>query len=150
MIGVKRIQLIGNRILIKAIEEAADEVSEAVNDLLSLTPQELEEVKDNWNKTYDLIEQAIVLIDHATRALSKEDMKIINETMEELRTLRRVLITESTNFETTNSKNTKNYRVSIVVRSLHLRLYNAIRRMEPIVEIAFNRSLENIKEILID
>jgi hypothetical protein len=41
-------------------------------------------------------------------------------------------------------------RVTVVFRSLNLRLYNAIRRMEPIAEIAFNRSIENLKEIVIE
>ncbi|BCU70795.1 phosphate signaling complex PhoU family protein [Stygiolobus caldivivus] len=149
MIGVKRIQLIGNRILIKAIEESADEISEAATDLLTLTPQELEEVKNYWNNMFDLIEQSTVIIDHTMKVLTKEDSKLINETMEELRTLRRVLINEATSIENSTS-NIKDYRILIAVRSVNLRLYNAIRRMEPIVEIAFNRSLENSKEIIID
>ena len=149
MIGVKRIQLIGNRILIKAIEESADEISEAATDLLTLTPQELEEVKNYWNNMFDLIEQSTVIIDHTIKVLAKEDAKLINETMEELRTLRRVLISEATNIENSTS-NIKNYRILIAIRTVNLRLYNAIRRMEPIVEIAFNRSLENTKEIVID
>jgi len=149
MIGVKRIQLIGNRILIKAIEESADEISEAATDLLTLTPQELEEVKNYWNNMFDLIEQSTAIIDHTMKVLAKEDAKLINETMEELRTLRRVLISEATNIENSTS-NIKNYRILIAIRTVNLRLYNAIRRMEPIVEIAFNRSLENNKEIVID
>ena len=149
MIGVKRIQLIGNRILIKAIEESADEISEAATDLLTLTPQELEEVKNYWNNMFDLIEQSTAIIDHTMKVLTKEDAKLINETMEELRTLRRVLISEATNIENSTS-NIKNYRILIAIRTVNLRLYNAIRRMEPIVEIAFNRSLENNKEIVID
>lgn len=149
MIGVKRIQLIGNRILIKAIEESADEISEAATDLLTLTPQELEEVKNYWNNMFDLIEQSTAIIDHTMKVLTKEDAKLINETMEELRTLRRVLISEATNIENSTS-NIKNYRILIAIRTVNLRLYNAIRRMEPIVEIAFNRSLENTKEIVID
>ncbi|MDT7872332.1 MAG: phosphate uptake regulator PhoU [Sulfolobaceae archaeon] len=149
MIGVKRIQLIGNRILIKAIEESADEISEAATDLLTLTPQELEEVKNYWNNMFDLIEQSTAIIDHTIKVLAKEDAKLINETMEELRTLRRVLISEATNIENSTS-NIKNYRILIAIRTVNLRLYNAIRRMEPIVEIAFNRSLENTKEIVID
>ena len=149
MIGVKRIQLIGNRILIKAIEESADEISEAATDLLTLTPQELEEVKNYWNNMFDLIEQSTAIIDHTMKVLTKEDAKLINETMEELRTLRRVLISEATNIENSTS-NIKNFRILIAIRTVNLRLYNAIRRMEPIVEIAFNRSLENTKEIVID
>ncbi|MFP3232547.1 MAG: phosphate uptake regulator PhoU [Sulfolobaceae archaeon] len=149
MIGVKRIQLIGNRILIKAIEESADEISEAATDLLTLTPQELEEVKNYWNNMFDLIEQSTAIIDHTMKVLTKEDAKLINETMEELRTLRRVLISEATNIENSTS-NIKNYKILIAIRTVNLRLYNAIRRMEPIVEIAFNRSLENTKEIVID
>lgn len=149
MIGVKRIQLIGNRILIKAIEESADEISEAATDLLTLTPQELEEVKNYWNNMFDLIEQSTAIIDHTMKVLAKEDTKLINETMEELRTLRRVLISEAANIENSTS-NIKNYRILIAIRTVNLRLYNAIRRMEPIVEIAFNRSLENTKEIVID
>jgi Phosphate uptake regulator len=145
MIGVKRIQLIGNRILIKAIEESADEISEAATDLLTLTPQELEEVKNYWNNMFDLIEQSTAIIDHTIKVLAKEDAKLINETMEELRTLKRVLISEATNIENSTS-NIKNYRILIAIRTVNLRLYNAIRRMEPIVEIAFNRSLENTKE----
>jgi Phosphate uptake regulator len=50
MIGVKRIQIIGNRILMKAIEEAADEISEAASDLLSLHPEDLEVLKVSWIK----------------------------------------------------------------------------------------------------
>ncbi|MDT7876037.1 MAG: phosphate uptake regulator PhoU [Sulfolobaceae archaeon] len=149
MIGVKRIQLIGNRILIKAIEESADEISEAASDLLTLTPQELDELKNYWSNLNDIIEQSTVIIDHAIKVLSKEDIKLINETIEELRTLRRVLLTEATNIETSLS-NVKNYRILIAIRTVNLRLYNAIRRMEPIVEIAFNRSLENIKEVIVD
>ncbi|MCG2909514.1 MAG: phosphate uptake regulator PhoU [Sulfolobus sp.] len=149
MIGVKRIQLIGNRILIKAIEESADEISEAASDLLTLTPQELDEIKNYWSNLNDIIEQSTVIIDHAIKVLSKEDIKLINETIEELRTLRRVLLTEATNIETSLS-NVKNYRILIAIRTVNLRLYNAIRRMEPIVEIAFNRSLENIKEVIVD
>jgi len=65
--------------------------------------------------------------------------------MEELRTLRRILIAEATKTDSMD-----NYRLIIVIRSVNLRLYNAIRRMEPIVEIAFNRSLENTKEIIVE
>lgn len=65
--------------------------------------------------------------------------------MEELRTLRRILIAEATKNDSIN-----NYRLIIVIRSVNLRLYNAIRRMEPIVEIAFNRSLENTKEVIVE
>ncbi|MBB5252461.1 phosphate signaling complex PhoU family protein [Sulfurisphaera ohwakuensis] len=145
MIGVKRIQLIGNRILIKAIEEAADEISEAANDLLALPPQDLDEIKKYWNQFNDLIEQSTVIINHAIKVLNKEDIKLINEAMEELRTLRRILIAEATKTDSMDD-----YRLIIVIRSVNLRLYNAIRRMEPIVEIAFNRSLENTKEIIVE
>ena len=145
MIGVKRIQLIGNRILIKAIEEAADEISDAANDLLTLPPQDLEELKTFWSHFNDLIEQATVIIDHAIKVLNKEDLKIANDVMEELRTLRRILIAEVTEKDSIN-----NYRIGIIIRSINLRLYNAIRRMEPIVEIAFNRCLENKNEITIE
>lgn len=149
MIGVKRIQIIGDRILMKAIEEAADEISEAASDLLSLHPEDLGVLKASWDKIDMIVDQTAVVIDHVIKVLNKEDIKLVNEVLEELRTLRRVLMTEAL---MTEEKFGKNYstRVMIVLRSLNLRLYNAIRRMEPIAEIAFNRSVENLKEIVIE
>ncbi|MEM3972014.1 MAG: phosphate uptake regulator PhoU [Saccharolobus sp.] len=148
MIGVKRIQIVGNRILIKAIEEAADEISEIALDLLSLHPSDLEELKKFWDKINMYIEQTSSVIDHAVKVLSKEDIVLINEVMEELRTLRRVLMTETLMAEEI-LKEIKSPTLMAVLRTFNLRLYNAIRRMEPITEIAFNRSLENLKEISI-
>lgn len=148
MIGVKRIQIVGNRILIKAIEEAADEISEIALDLLSLHPSDLEELKKLWDKINIYIEQTSSVIDHSVKVLAKEDITLINEVMEELRTLRRVLITETLISEEI-LKEVKSPTLLAVIRTFNLRLYNAIRRMEPITEIAFNRSLENLKEITI-
>ena len=149
MIGVKRIQIIGNRILMKAIEEAADEISEAASDLLSLHPEDLEVLKVSWDKIDMIVDQTAVVIDHVVKVLNKEDLRLVNEVLEELRTLRRVLMTEALMAEEKIEKNNST-RVTVVFRSLNLRLYNAIRRMEPIAEIAFNRSIENLKEIVID
>ncbi len=149
MIGVKRIQIIGNRILMKAIEEAADEISEAASDLLSLHPEDLEVLKVSWDKIDMIVDQTAVVIDHVVKVLNKEDLKLVNEVLEELRTLRRVLMTEALVAEGKIEKNNST-RVTVVFRSLNLRLYNAIRRMEPIAEIAFNRSIENLKEIVIE
>ncbi|BDC19794.1 phosphate uptake regulator PhoU [Acidianus sp. HS-5] len=149
MIGVKRIQIIGNRILMKAIEEAADEISEAASDLLSLHPEDLEVLKVSWDKIDMIVDQTAVVIDHVVKVLNKEDIKLVNEVLEELRTLRRVLMTEALVAEEKIEKSNST-RVTVVFRSLNLRLYNAIRRMEPIAEIAFNRSIENLKEIVID
>ncbi|MEM4138712.1 MAG: PhoU domain-containing protein, partial [Sulfolobaceae archaeon] len=146
MIGVKRVQIVGNRILIKAIEEAADEISEAANDLLTLHPSELELMKIAWKKLDILIEQTTVAIDHAIKVITKEDFKLANEVLEELRTMRRVLLTQATMIEDLVSE-IKNPKILSVIRVINLRLYNAIRRMEPIAEIAFNRSIENIKEL---
>jgi len=149
MIGVKRIQIIGNRILMKAIEEAADEISEAASDLLSLHPEDLEVLKVSWDKIDMIVDQTAVVVDHVVKVLNKEDLKLVNEVLEELRTLRRVLMTEALMAEEKIEKNNST-RVTVVFRSLNLRLYNAIRRMEPIAEIAFNRSIENLKEIVIE
>ncbi|MFP3165110.1 MAG: phosphate uptake regulator PhoU [Acidianus sp.] len=149
MIGVKRIQIIGNRILMKAIEEAADEISEAASDLLSLHPEDLEVLKVSWDKIDMIVDQTSVVVDHVVKVLNKEDLKLVNEVLEELRTLRRVLMTEALMAEEKIEKNNST-RVTVVFRSLNLRLYNAIRRMEPIAEIAFNRSIENLKEIVIE
>jgi phosphate uptake regulator len=149
MIGVKRIQIIGNRILMKAIEEAADEISEAASDLLSLHPEDLEVLKVSWDKIDMIVDQTTVVVDHVVKVLNKEDLKLVNEVLEELRTLRRVLMTEALMAEEKIEKNNST-RVTVVFRSLNLRLYNAIRRMEPIAEIAFNRSIENLKEIVIE
>jgi len=146
MIGVKRIQIVGNRILIKSIEEAADEISEAASDLLALHPEDMEILKNFWNKLNIFIEQTAVVIDHTVKVLSKEDVMLINEVMEELRTLRRVLIAEASELEDKLIEIKSPILIS-TVRSLNLRLYNSIRRMEPIVEIAFNRSIENLKEV---
>jgi phosphate uptake regulator len=146
MIGVKRIQIVGNRILIKAIEEAADEISEAAIDLLTLHPSELEIMKNVWGKLDLLIEQTTVAIDHAIKVLTKDDYKLANEVLEELRTMRRVLLTEATMLEDMLSE-IKNPKVITIARVINLRLYNAVRRMEPIAEIAFNRSIENLKEL---
>ncbi|MBW9140989.1 MAG: histidine kinase, partial [Candidatus Aramenus sp.] len=149
MIGVKRIQIVGNRILMKAIEEAADEISDAANDLLSLHPEDLEAIKSSWDKIDMLIDQTSVVIDHVIKVLGKEDVKLVNEVIDELETLRRVLITEAIGIEEKIGK-LNSQRALVVTRTLNLRLYNAIRRMEPIAEIAFNRSIENLKEIVID
>lgn len=149
MIGVKRIQIVGNRILMKAVEEAADEISDAANDLLALHPEDLEIIKNSWEKIDMLIDQTTVVIDHVVKVLGKEDVKLVNEVMEELETLRRVLITEALGIEEKLSK-ISSPRATIAARTLNLRLYNAIRRMEPIAEIAFNRSIENLKEVIID
>jgi phosphate uptake regulator len=147
VIGVKKIQIIGNRILVKAVEEAADEVSEAATDLLMLSPEELETFKTRWNEISMLIEQTSVIIDHATKMLSKEDIKLTNEVMEELRTMRRTLLTEIPEVELPRNGDGK--RADMAMRLLFMRLYNSIRRMEPIAEISFNRALENLREIII-
>jgi len=146
MIGVKRVQIVGNRILIKAIEEAADEISEAANDLLTLHPSELELLKSVWRKVDMLIEQTTVAIDHAIKVITKEDFKLANEVLEELRTMRRVLLTQATMVDDIAAE-IKNPKLLSVVRVINLRLYNAVRRMEPIAEIAFNRSIENLREL---
>ncbi|ARM77166.1 phosphate signaling complex PhoU family protein [Acidianus manzaensis] len=150
MIGVKRIQIVGNRILMKAIEEASDEISEAASDLLSLHPEDLEVMKYSWDKIDMIVDQTAVVIDHVVKVLNKEDIKLVNEVLEELRTLRRVLMAEAIMAEDKLQKTETPTRVTVTFRSLNLRLYNAIRRMEPIAEIAFNRSVENLKEITID
>jgi len=133
---------VGNRILVKSLEEAADEVSEAALDLLSIPPSDLESIKIIWDKLDVYIEQATVVIDHAVKALNKEDIKLSNEVMEELKTLRRVLLTQLNEIER-NLGNAGN--LSVIGRLIMMRMYNALRRMEPIVEISFNRSIESIK-----
>jgi phosphate uptake regulator len=142
LLGVKKIQIVGNRILVKSLEEAADEVSEAALDLLSIPPSDLESIKIIWDKLDVYIEQATVVIDHAVKALNKEDIKLSNEVMEELKTLRRVLLTQLNEIER-NLGNAGN--LSVIGRLIMMRMYNALRRMEPIVEISFNRSIESIK-----
>ncbi|QKQ99282.1 phosphate uptake regulator PhoU [Metallosphaera tengchongensis] len=149
MIGVKRIQIVGNRILVKAAEEAADEISEAANDLLSLHPDDLALLKMSWDKMDMLIDQTAVVIDHVVKVLSKEDIKLVNEALDELRTLRRVLLSDALLLEERIQKMNAP-KVATAIRTLNLRLYNAIRRMEPIAEIAFNRSIEGIKEIVVE
>jgi len=149
MIGVKRIQIVGNRILMKAAEEAADEISEAANDLLSLHPEDLSLLKMSWDKMDMLIDQTAVVIDHVVKVLNKEDIKLVNEALEELRTLRRVLLSDALIMEE-RIQRMNAPKVATAIRTLNLRLYNAIRRMEPIAEIAFNRGVENLKEIVIE
>ncbi|BCU68664.1 histidine kinase [Sulfolobales archaeon HS-7] len=149
VIGVKRIQIVGNRILVKSLEEAADEISEAATDILLLSPTDIQSLKNFWPKLNTIIEQTMVVIDHAIKVLSKEDMKMCNDVSEELRTIRRVLITELEDLEK-EVNNLNNPAVSMTLRVITLRLYNSIRRMEPIVEISFNRAIENMKEIIIE
>ncbi len=149
IIGVKRIQIVGNRILVKSIEEAADEISEAATDLLVLPPSDLAILKGFWPRLNMMMEQTMSVIDHSVKVLSKEDMKISNDVLEELRTLRRVLVSEIEGIED-EIKEMKTRSIVLAVRVLTLRLYNSIRRMEPIAEISFNRAVENMKEIIID
>lgn len=149
MIGVKRIQIVGNRILMKAAEEAADEISEAANDLLSLHPEDLALLKMSWDKMDMLIDQTAVVIDHVVKVLNKEDIKLVNEALEELRTLRRVLLSDALLLEE-RIQRMNAPKVATAIRTLNLRLYNAIRRMEPIAEIAFNRGIEGLKEVVIE
>ncbi|AEB94712.1 MAG: phosphate uptake regulator PhoU [Metallosphaera sp.] len=149
MIGVKRIQIVGNRILMKAAEEAADEISEAANDLLSLHPEDLALLKMSWDKMDMLIDQTSVVIDHVVKVLNKEDIKLVNEALEELRTLRRVLLSDALLLEE-KIQRMNAPKVATAIRTLNLRLYNAIRRMEPIAEIAFNRGIEGLKEVVIE
>ncbi len=149
MIGVKRIQIVGNRILIKSIEEAADEINEAAEDLLALSPSELEYIKLAWDSLNMIIEQTSVVIDHVIKALTKTDVKLANEVLEELRTLRRVLVSQTSNLESKLAES-KEPKIITTLRILNLRLYNTIRRMEPIAEISLNRSIENLKELIID
>ncbi|MCG3109539.1 hypothetical protein L3N51_01833 [Metallosphaera sp. J1] len=149
MIGVKRIQIVGNRILMKAAEEAADEISEAANDLLSLHPEDLALLKMSWDKMDMLIDQTAVVIDHVVKVLNKEDIKLVNEALEELRTLRRVLLSDALILEE-RIQRMNAPKVATAIRTLNLRLYNAIRRMEPIAEIAFNRGIESLKEVVIE
>ncbi|AWS00044.1 phosphate signaling complex PhoU family protein [Metallosphaera hakonensis] len=149
MIGVKRIQIVGNRILMKAAEEAADEISEAANDLLSLHPEDLALLKMSWDKMDMRIDQTAVVIDHVVKVLNKEDIKLVNEALEELRTLRRVLLSDALLLEE-RIQRMNAPKVATAIRTLNLRLYNAIRRMEPIAEIAFNRGIEGLKEVVIE
>jgi len=46
IIGVPSVQIIGNRIIIKSLEEVADEISEAANMLLGLPPEGFNYLKD--------------------------------------------------------------------------------------------------------
>jgi len=75
------------------------------------------------------------VIDHSVKVVSKEDMKISNDVLEELRTLRRVLVSEIEGIED-EIKEMKTRSIVLAVRVLTLRLYNSIRRMEPIEEIS--------------
>lgn len=149
IIGVKRIQIVGNRILVKALEEAADEVSEAATDVLILSPADMQVLKNFWPRLSMMMEQTMAVIDHTVKVLTKEDMKIANDVMEELRTLRRVLVSELEEIDKEVSE-IKSPSVIMAIRVITLRLYNTIRRMEPIAEISFNRSVENMREIVVD
>ncbi|MEM4077163.1 MAG: histidine kinase, partial [Metallosphaera sp.] len=103
----------------------------------------------SWDKMDMLIDQTSVVIDHVVKVLNKEDIKLVNEALEELRTLRRVLLSDALLLEE-KIQRMNAPKVATAIRTLNLRLYNAIRRMEPIAEIAFNRGIEGLKEVVIE
>ncbi len=67
--------------------------------------------------------------------------------MEELRVLRKSLMLELENLQAQLMNDNRRNKYGPKIVGFMLRFYSAIRNLEPIAEIAMNRSLENLKEV---
>ncbi len=146
IMGIPTVQIIGNRIIIKSLEEAADDISEAANDLLSLPPDTLSKLQEYYDKLSVLLNQMETLIDHIAKLRTEWKLEEANEVLEELRVLRKTLLIEAEGIQS-SLVDKKGSKASSKVVGFLLRLYSAVRKLEPIAEISINRSIENLKEI---
>ena len=146
LMGIPTVQIIGNRIIIKSLEEAADDISEAANDLLSLPPETLSMLQEYYDKLSVLLSQMETVIDHISKLKAEWKLELANEVLEELRVLRKTLLVEAEGLQASLTDK-KKVKVSTKAVGFLLRLYSAVRKLEPIAEISINRSLENLREV---
>jgi len=147
IIGVPSVQIIGNRIIIKSLEEVADEISEAANMLLGLPPEGFNYLKDFYPTFLSVKEKMDTLLNQILRLRGDWNYRAANELMEELRVLRKSLMLELENLQAQLMNDNRRNKYGPKIVGFMLRFYSAIRNLEPIAEIAMNRSLENLKEV---
>ena len=147
IIGVPSVQIIGNRIIIKSLEEVADEISEAANMLLGLPPEGFNYLKDFYPTFLSVREKMDTLLNQILRLRGDWNYRAANELMEELRVLRKSLMLELENLQAQLMNDNRRNKYGPKIVGFMLRFYSAIRNLEPIAEIAMNRSLENLKEV---
>ncbi|MCQ4335591.1 MAG: PhoU domain-containing protein [Sulfolobaceae archaeon] len=147
IIGVPSVQIIGNRIIIKSLEEVADEISEAANMLLGLPPEGFNYLKDFYPTFLSVREKMDALLNQILRLRGDWNYRAANELMEELRVLRKSLMLELENLQAQLMNDNRRNKYGPKIVGFMLRFYSAIRNLEPIAEIAMNRSLENLKEV---
>jgi phosphate uptake regulator len=147
IIGVPSVQIIGNRIIIKSLEEVADEISEAANMLLGLPPEGLNYLKDFYPTFLSVKEKMDTLLNQIVKLRGDWNYRAANELMEELRVLRKSLMLELENLQAQLMNDNRRNKYGPKIVGFMLRFYSAIRNLEPIAEIAMNRSLENLKEV---
>jgi phosphate uptake regulator len=147
IIGVPSVQIIGNRIIIKSLEEVADEISEAANMLLGLPPEGFNYLKDFYPTFLSVKEKMDTLLNQIVKLRGDWNYKAANELMEELRLLRKSLMLELENLQAQFMNDHRRNKYGPKIVGFMLRFYSAIRNLEPIAEIAMNRSLENLKEV---
>ena len=147
IIGVPSVQIIGNRIIIKSLEEVADEISEAANMLLGLPPEGFNYLKDFYPTFLSVKEKMDTLLNQILRLRGDWNYRAANELMEELRVLRKSLMLELENLQAQLMNDNRRNKYGPKIVGFMLRFYSAIRNLEPIAEIAMNRSLESLKEV---
>jgi phosphate uptake regulator len=147
IIGVPSVQIIGNRIIIKSLEEVADEISEAANMLLGLPPEGFNYLKDFYPTFLSVKEKMDTLLNQILKLRGDWNYRAANELMEELRVLRKSLMLELENLQAQLMNDNRRNKYGPKIVGFMLRFYSAIRNLEPIAEIAMNRSLENLKEV---
>ena len=147
IIGVPSVQIIGNRIIIKSLEEVADEISEAANMLLGLPPEGFNYLKDFYPTFLSVKEKMDTLLNQIVKLRGDWNYRAANELMEELRVLRKSLMLELENLQAQLMNDNRRNKYGPKIVGFMLRFYSAIRNLEPIAEIAMNRSLENLKEV---
>lgn len=147
IIGVPSVQIIGNRIIIKSLEEVADEISEAANMLLGLPPEGFNYLKDFYPTFLSVKEKMDTLLNQILKLRGDWNYRAANELMEELRVLRKSLMLELENLQAQLMNDNRRNKYGPKIVGFMLRFYSAIRNLEPIAEIAMNRSLESLKEV---
>ncbi len=147
IIGVTSVQIIGNRIILKSLEESADEIGEAANELLGMPPEGLNYLREFYSAFVPIKEKMESLLTQILKLRNEWNYQVANELMDELRVLRKSLMLELENLQNQLMGDNRKSKFAPKVVGFMLRLYSAIRNLEPIAEIAMNRSLENNKEI---
>ncbi|MGC8948470.1 MAG: PhoU domain-containing protein [Thermoprotei archaeon] len=134
-IGIEEpLQILGNRAIVKALEEIADSIEDA--SLIILKLKEKEKISDRIKGMTDFIQSIQKISEDTQKALFELDFKTANSIIERVSSLKL-----PNGFEISN--------ISSVIESiLFAKIYEILDRYNLIAEIVINRSLERPSEIL--